>query len=278
MKRLVAFVFCLLLLLSVLSCSSDESVRDGIRLYFLDVGQGDCILIRTVEGDILIDAGTEQAQELLCFRLRELGVRELSLAIFTHADEDHIGGADGVLKSFPVKEIWLGGQDEEHDSINALRAVVEENNIPIGTVSAGSTRQIGGVILTALYPMAGVISEDSNQNSIVVKLHYGKVSAIFTGDADAEVERDLVARYGHEQLAADLYKVGHHGSYTSTTQEFLDAVRPRYAVISAGRGNSYGHPHGEVLDRLEASGAEILRIDLLGEIAFESDGSTWKRR
>lgn len=270
MRRVLLCLLLLAVCLTGLSCGERELTYD-CRLYFLDVGQGDSILLRTREGDVLIDAGTEDAQQLLCLRLSQLGVKELALAVFTHPDEDHIGGADGVLSQFSVREVWTNGARPDNELANRLFAAIEERQIPHRAVSAGDRFDIGGVIISALTPI-GDIGDGGNEASICLKLHYGEFDAILTGDAGQAEEVEMVARYGASQLACDLYKVGHHGSNTSSGSIFLQTAQPTYAVISCGGGNSYGHPMGEVLARLESCGATVLRTDLLGEIVFETDG------
>lgn len=244
-----------------------------MRLYFLDVGQGDCMLLRTRGGDVLIDSGTEASQQTLCLRLEQLGVTELTLAVITHADEDHMGGADGVLSAFPTRELWVNGDLTESESALRLSEVLQDTDTAVMNVCAGKSCVVGDVTVSVLSPFTSD-GDSGNESSIVVKLHCGEIDAILTGDAGVEQERMLVERYGADQLACALYKVGHHGSTTSSSAEFLAAMRPQYAVISCGAGNSYGHPMGEVLVRLEDAGAEVLRTDLLGEIVFESDGKT----
>lgn len=270
MRRVLAWILLLAALLCLSSCSA-RAREDVCQLYFLDVGQGDSILLRTSEGDVLIDAGTEDAEELLCLRLEQLGVSELTLAIFTHPDEDHIGGADGVLDRFPVRQIWCNGAEPDHESAVRLFIRAREQNIPIHAVMAGDRTDVGGVIISVLTPI-GDIGDGGNEASVSVKLHYKEFDAILTGDAGQAEEAEMVAAYGASQLSCDLYKVGHHGSNTSSGALFLQTLRPTYAVISCGGGNSYGHPTGEVLARLAEAGITVLRTDLEGEILFETDG------
>ena len=275
MKRIVALLCILVLLLSLSSCKDEKKAL--LQIYSLDVGQGDCFLLRTAEGDILIDAGTESSQDLLCLRLGQLGVTKLRLAIFTHPDEDHIGGADGVLRRFGAEEIWLNGAVSEEECFTALLRVADEIGAFTRTVKAGDNLEIGGVVFFVLAPF-GDEAEGGNADSIVLKITCGEISAIFTGDADLKTEERLLSQYGASQLDCDLYKVGHHGSNTSTGKSFLEAMSPRLALISSGRGNSYGHPHGDVLALLDAVGARILRVDLSGEILLETDGKDlWQK-
>ncbi len=270
-------LFCLFLLLCLLlpSCKGQEAA--ALTLIFLDVGQGDALLLRTPDGDILIDAGPDESEELLCLRLSELGVTQLELAVFTHADHDHIGGGDAVLSRFPAKEVWHNGAPLFDEPGRLLSAAIEQCGAELKCVSAGMAKSIGGVRLSVFAPFAGS-ALDGNAGSIVLKLTCGEVSAILSGDADSEVEAALVAEYGETQLACALYKVGHHGSSTSSSADFLRTMQPTYAVISCGAGNSFGHPMGEVLARLQEAGATVLRTDLEGEITFVCDGKTLERR
>ncbi len=269
----ILLLFCLLLS----ACSDGVDTTPPLEIRFLDVGQGDCTLVRTSEGDILIDAGPESAQELLCIRLRELGVTKLKLAIFTHPDEDHLGGADGVLRAIPVQEVWVNGEVETHESMTAFQSAVKENGATLRTVDSSVTATIGGVRIAVLAPITANDLLSGNEGSIVIKLYYGNVSALFTGDAEVKSETKLMESYDRTILKSDLYKVGHHGSSTSSGERFIQAVEPQYAVICCGRDNTFGHPHGAVLARLEAVGAEVLRTDLKGEIVFISDGETLER-
>ncbi len=269
MKK-VRWILLLLLLSCLLTACSRQAPLLEIRM--LNVGQGDAILLTTREGEhILIDAGPTSHRDLLCLRLEELGVRHIRLALFTHPDEDHIGGAAHVLEQFDVAEVWTGGQVSEEECYLSLIGVIEARQIPHRTVGAGDTLAVGDVRLFVLSP-TDALSGDSNADSLVIRVSCREVSALFTGDGDEATEKMLLETYGREMLRADVLKVGHHGSATSTSAAFLEAVSPTYALLSAGRGNPHGHPHGAVLTRLEASGVTVMRTDLLGEICLQTDG------
>ena len=242
------------------------------RIYFLDVGQGDCTLIRTRGGDILIDAGPESAQDALCLRLKQLGVQEIALAIFTHPDEDHVGGADGVLDQIPVRTVWLPTREMDNPSAARMEKGIEENGATRKNVRANEVMTIGDAVVATLAPM-GDASNDPNDNSIVVRITCGDVGMLFMGDASAKIEQKLVETYADAHLSAQLYKVGHHGSSTSNTEEFLSVVNPQYAVICSSIDNSYGHPHGVVVERLQNIGATILMTATDGEVVLECNKS-----
>lgn len=271
-KRLFCLLLSLLLLLSFVSCKTetDESI---LEMRFLDVGQGDATLLRTSVGDVLIDAGPESEQDLLCLRLQNLGVETLTLAIFTHADEDHIGGADGVLRQFPTETVWISPFFEENEASLMLRSAAEETGAEIVEVAAGISRVFGETVLSVFSPYGTMKGMDDNEKSLVIRLVCGEISAMLMGDAGERTEKLLLDEYPQVQLDCDLLKVAHHGASNVGGQRFLNVLTPDHAVISCEEGNSYGHPHGETLARLEAVDAEIYRTDLLGDVAFYSDGN-----
>lgn len=258
--------------------SCGEKTQHELEIFVLDVGQGDAILLRTREGDVLIDAGPESAQEALCYRLEELGVERLKLAVFTHSDEDHVGGADGVLRSFPTESVWIGSYFEQNESSQMLFEAAYETDANVVRVNDGTHLELGTVSIFVLFPFALVEEASSNDQSIVLSVTCGSVRALFMGDVSEKNERALLERYPTPQLNCALLKVAHHGSETSSCAEFVEATSPQYAVIGCGRGNAYGHPHGIVLERLEAVGARILRTDLHGDIAFYTDGVALTRK
>ena len=278
MKRFLCFVVALVCICSVCSsCTPKTMSEDALcRVYFLDVGQGDCTLIRTREGDILIDAGPESAQDALCLRLRQLGVKEIALAIFTHPDEDHVGGADGVLAKIPVREVWLPLQELDNPSAARMEREIERSGATRKNIRAGEVLKIGDAVVATLAPM-GDASGDPNDKSIVVRVTCGEIGMLFMGDASAKIEQKLVEIYGKAHLSAQLYKVGHHGSSTSNTAAFLEVVKPTYAVICSSIDNSYGHPHGVVVERLQNIGATVLMTATDGEVVLEcSKSAIWQ--
>ena len=195
--------------------------------------------------------------------------------MFSHFDEDHIGGADGVLKSFGAKEIWIppgGARNEAYRSLvseaDACGAVVKE-------VMSGELRKIGEIVLFVFSPGHDA-SGDSNESGIVLKVTCGKTAALFMGDAGVKTEEKLLAEYGTAHFASSLYKVGHHGSSTASSKDFLEAVAPDWAVISCGTANSFGHPHGEVVARLEKLGATVLRTDRAQDVILSCNGEEFE--
>ena len=274
MKRLLCLIFVLVLVCASLSsCAPEVMSEDALcRIYFLDVGQGDCTLIRTRGSDILIDAGPESAQDALCLRLKQLGVKEIALAVFTHPDEDHVGGADGVLNQISVKEVWLPVREMDNPSAARMEQAIEDSGANRKNVKAGEVLTVGDVVVATLAPL-GDATNDPNDNSIVLRITCGEIGMLFMGDASVKVEKKLIETYAKGHISAQLYKVGHHGSSTSNTEDFLDIVNPTYAVICSSIDNSYGHPHGVVVERLQNIGATVLMTATDGEVVLECNKS-----
>lgn len=274
MKRLLCLIVILVFICAPLSsCAPEVMSEDALcRIYFLDVGQGDCTLIRTRGGDILIDAGPESAQDALCLRLKQLGVKEIALAVFTHPDEDHVGGADGILNQISVKEVWLPVREMDNPSAARMEQAIEDSGANRKNIKAGEVLTVGDVVVATLAPL-GDATNDPNDNSIVLRISCGEIGMLFMGDASVKVEKKLIETYAKGHISAQLYKVGHHGSSTSNTQDFLDIVNPTYAVICSSIDNSYGHPHGVVVERLQNIGATVLMTATDGEVVLECNKS-----
>ncbi len=265
--RLLILLACVVFVFT--SCTPKVMSDDALcRVYFLDVGQGDSTLIRTRDGDILIDAGPESAQDALCLRLKQLGVKEIALAVFTHPDEDHVGGADGILKQISVKEVWLPVREMDNPSAARMEKAIEDSGANRKNVKAGEIFTVGDIVVTTLAPL-GEATNDPNDNSIVLRITCGEIDMMFMGDASAKIEQKLIQNYAAGHISAELYKVGHHGSSTSNTEAFLEVVKPTYAVICSSIDNSYGHPHGVVIERLQNIGATVLMTATDGEIVLE---------
>jgi beta-lactamase superfamily II metal-dependent hydrolase len=252
---------------------------DGtLTVAFLDIGQGDSILIRSPNGmTMLIDGGNSDrdANEVIVPKLREWGADGLDVMVATHPDADHIGGLPEVLENFPVETVALTGQVHSTQIYERLLTDIRDLNVNAIQTRTGTTIPFDpSVRVEVLGPDDEFVQDDNDTNnaSIVIRLTYGSVSFMLTGDAEDAEEGDILA--SGADLRSAILKVGHHGSRSSTSELFLAAVDPQIGVISAGAGNQYGHPHQEVLDRLEQAGVQIYRTDQSGTITITTNGST----
>lgn len=256
----------------------DSSQAGGVHLekgtavvHFIDVGQGDAIYIKTPTQDILIDAG-EQG-DIVTEYLKEQKVDDLELVIGTHPHSDHIGGLVDVLENFPVEEVIDPGIVHTSKTYEDYLTLIDEKDIQFTEGRAGMQRTLEDGTTLEIFSPASPDSNDLNNASIVAKFTYGTVSFLFAGDAGSSMEKEMLSA-GYN-LKSTILKVGHHGSSTSTSDDFLKAVSPKAAVIMCGTGNSYGHPHEELLERLETAGIDTYRTDLLGSIRIETDGKNY---
>jgi beta-lactamase superfamily II metal-dependent hydrolase len=255
-----------------------------LQVLALDVGQGDSLLITSPGGkNVLIDAGTPQSGDEVVAALRKYGVSSLDLVVATHPHSDHIGGIRRVLDNFPIRNFLDSGQDYPSATYERLLKAIREKGINYIVAKKGQNFELDpGIRLEVLNPMGDgrwiteVRSGGSiqNANSVVLRLSYGNFAMIFTGDAEAETEAEIMK--ADKNLSAQVLKVGHHGSRYATSNDFLSAVQPQAAIISCGTDNKYGHPSQETLNRLRRHQVQVYRTDLHGEIAIVSDGSSFQ--
>ncbi len=241
-----------------------------LEVIYLDVEQADATLLFCDGETMLIDTGYWEDVDILLDYLEAYEVETIDYLVLTHADSDHIGGAADVLREFEVEEVFFSDFEKENSSYMSLLDALSEEGLTAWLPEPGYTVDFGGATVTFLGPVGEW--DTPNNTSICLRIDHGVNSFLFTGDAEGEAEEALVE--SGQELAATVYKVGHHGSYTSSTETFLNAVKPQYAVISCGEENDYGHPHTSTLKRLEAVGAQIYRTDTQGTLVFVSDGST----
>lgn len=251
----------------------------NLEVYFLDVGQGDSILIKTPYGqNILVDGGPDGAV------LKKLGKemspldKKIDLMVLTHPHADHLTGLIDVIKNYKVEKILYTGATHTAPQFLEWLKLVKGNNIPITIIDRPQTIELGEKCeIQIIYPFKGLAGEsvsNLNNSSIVFKLIYDKTSFLFMGDAEIDVEKDLIS--SGVPLKADVLKIGHHGSSDATSEEFLNEVKPEFAVIEVGRNNDFGHPSGRVIKRLERLGAKIFRIDLDSTVHLTSNGERVK--
>ncbi len=243
-----------------------------VEYHFIDVGQGDSTLIRTPLGDILIDAAENSAEEDLKNYLDLCGVDTLYYAVFTHPDSDHIGGADMILAEYEVQNVIKPDFEKTTKVYTRMMEAIAAEGCPVYDALPGQTYSLGEFDMFIISPDPNA-DLDSNNSSIVIKATWGDTAAMLTGDAEKPAEESILKNFTPDRLGATLLKMGHHGSRTSSTEEWLAAVSPNIAVISCGLNNSYGHPHAEALARIKPYvGDEIYRTDKLGTIVFVTDG------
>ncbi len=241
----------------------------GFTVHFIDVGQADAALVICDGKTLLIDGGNADDSNLIYTYLHKKGVKHLDYIIATHAHEDHVGGLSGALNYATVGKVYSPVTSYSSRAFNNFVSNVSKQGKSITIPSVGTQFALGSAVCSVL---AVNTSSDTNNSSIVVRIVYGNTSFLFTGDAEREVEQAMMNRGAY--LHSTVLKVGHHGSYTSTSYQFLWNVMPQYAVISCGKGNSYGHPHDEVLSRLYDADVTLFRTDLQGDITCTSNGST----
>ncbi len=249
-------------------------VTGNLDVHIIDVGQGDAILILTPEKkSVLIDAGVSENKEYLVEYIRALGVSTVDYFVLTHPHADHIGGAAAVFDAFSVSNVFMPDVTNDSKMFLNLEYKIADEGCGITVPETKETVTVGSAILTCLGPVKNYGEDFLNDMSLVLRLDYGKTSFLFTGDAEEKAENDMLALLPKSDFKADVLKLGHHGSSTSTSPAFLNAVSPIFAVASCGANNEYGHPHQEVLSALQERGITLLRTDEDDNVVFTSDGS-----
>ncbi len=261
-----------------LPVSAFETECQCLTVSFLDVGQGDAILIGTPDGvEMLVDGGADNAV------LRELGAirplldRSIDVVVATHPDLDHIGGLTDVFERYEVGTVIETTNQNDTSAATALAVSIEDEGAQRIKAEAGQVIRLGEYVYAEiLSPRGDESAWESNNASVVMRVVYGDTAVMLSGDASAEIEDFIVSQYG-DQLESDILKLGHHGSQTSTSEAWLDAIRPSFAVVSASLDNRYGHPHQEVMQRVFARNIQASHTGTDGTITFYSDGqNVWQ--
>ena len=277
MKKLFASLLLLCLLLTGCTAPNTQQNVDQFVVHFIDVGQADCALLEYNGQFVLIDGGYPESGPAVVEYLQEQGVEELALVVATHLHGDHLGGLPTVLSVFPTQRIWCSSRTYYSNTYDQFCYYADQQDVIIENPMIGEKLLLGDVQLQLLGPISKDYV-DLNNTSLVIMATYENNKFLFTGDMRWEAEKELVE--AGTDLKADVLKVGHHGSYTSSSYVFLREVMPEFAVISCGRNNEYGHPHAEPMSRLRDAGITIYRTDQMGTIIATSDGEnisfTWE--
>lgn len=272
MKKLIVILLCIFLLAGCTEVLKTEKVPvtagQEIRVHFLDVGQGDSIFIESANGKtMLVDGGVKGAGQQVVSYLKELGVNKLDIVVATHPDADHIGGLIPVLQSIDIGQFYDSGKVHTSQTFEEMLTLIDTKNIPYHVPTTGENIAFDDDLIVKVLN-ANEHATDNNDASIVLKIMYGNVSFLLTGDAGIALEKDML----QNDIQATVLKAGHHGSNTSSSEKFIQAVHPEVTVLSYGEGNKYGHPHAEVVERLQAVGSKIYATAEAGTVIVSTDG------
>lgn len=272
MKKKIVLLLCIFLLAGCTEAIQTEKIPvtagHDMRVHFIDVGQGDSILIESPNGKtMLVDGGVKGAGPQVVSYLRELGVSKLDIVVATHPDADHIGGLIPVLNSMTIEQFYDSGKVHTSQTFEEMLTLIDEKNIPYDVPTPGDNIKFDEDV-TVKVLNANEQASDNNDASIVLKIVYGNVSFLLTGDAGIALEKEMM----QYDVSATVLKAGHHGSNTSSSEDFIRAVKPEVTILSYGKDNKYGHPHAEVVDRLKEIGSKIYATADIGTITVTTDG------
>lgn len=243
--------------------------NSSFEVHYIDVGQADAALVLCDGQAMLIDGGNAEDSNLIYSYLKKLSLDHLEYIVCTHAHEDHVGGLAGALNYATVNIAYCPVTSYDSRAFNSFVTYLDKQGVSITVPTAGDSFSLGSATVHVLGPIS-VDEDEPNNTSIVLRIVYGETSFLFTGDAEREEEQEILdAGY---TLESTVLKVGHHGSANSTTYPFLREIMPKYAVISVGAGNSYGHPTEEALSRLRDADVKVYRTDMQGDVICSSDG------
>lgn len=253
--------------------SDGESADGELTVQFIDVGQGDCTLLVSAGHAMLIDCGDSNQGTKIQNYLIKQGIKKLDYLILTHPDADHIGGAPVIITKFDIEQVYMSDYEKQTKTYEKVIDALEYKRLGWETPTVGDSMVFGDTKITFLAPSKQY--DDPNNASIAFIVSNGENSFLFSGDAETEAEADIL-NTGYE-IKADVYHVGHHGSRTSSSENFLETMNPSYAVISCGEDNDYGHPHSETLNHLRERDIKVFRTDEQGTTIASSDGKniTW---
>ncbi len=249
--------------------SEDEYQYEVMEIHYIDVGEGDCTLIQCGADSMLIDAGVPDQGTAIRLYLKKHNIDILKYMILTHSDKDHIGGAASIISNVKVDNLFMCRYEKDNEVYQNLINEINFSGLTWTTPDVGSVYELGDATIEIIAPNREY--DNPNDSSIGIIVKHGNNTFLFSGDAESAAEEDIVNN--GISIDVDVYKVGHHGSRTSTSEIFLEKITPQYAIISCALENKYGHPHEEVLERLKAINVNLFRTDLQGTIIAFSDGN-----
>lgn len=288
MKKIALFSLFLTLLLLLASCTNDEKPTNEkqptsgekidtttfLRTHFINVGQADATLLQMKSADevmnILIDTGDWNRKDVLAYLEKE-NIKDIDLIVITHPHADHIGQLDKIIEAVEVGEVWMNGDTSNAQVFSSALAAIEKHAVNYYEPTVGETFELGDMTIDILHP--GDLSLGTNDNSIAMRIQYGAISFLYTGDGERSAEDKMVA--SGQNLQANILHLGHHGSNTSSTGNFLEAVNAEVAIYSAGIDNSYGHPDLEIIERVKARNMTVYGTAESGTLILETDGKSY---
>ena len=282
LKKKYSFLFMLVILFSILIASyfisldftknSYNNHPENLYVHYIDVGQGDSMLIQVNNKNLLIDAGPKSDKNKLLNYLSSLNIDKFDYIIATHPHEDHIGNMADVINGYNVLNFYAPKIQSTTKTFEKMVEALKSKNLKINVIKKGTdTIDLGENTKVTVFSPTKDSYENLNNYSPVIKIEYGSTSFLFTGDAEKDVEKEILDN--NEDISADILKVGHHGSSTSTSENFLNKVNPSIGVISVGEDNSYNHPNEDTIKRLNKDKVTIYRTDKDGTVVLSSDGS-----
>jgi len=242
-----------------------------LAVHFIDVGEGDSILLDIGDKEVLIDGGGKSPG--VVSYIDDYVDGRLEVMVATHPHNDHIGGLISVLRSFEVDEIWVNGDTSTSQTYSQFMSAVNSEGAQVFTARRGDTIQAGNLTFNVLHPAN--LNGSTNDDSIVLSLSYGQIDFLFTGDAEQEAEASMLVQSVVPVPDVEVLKVGDHGSRTASSMQFLQVIKPECAIYTAGQDNSYGHPHEEAIANLCEVGAQIYGTDIHGTVVVTTDGATY---
>lgn len=284
-KYLLTFLAILLFSFSIVSCgltkfNSNKANNADINkmfVHYIDVGQGDCILVQVNNKNLLIDSGPKSDKRKLFNYLSGLNLNKLDYVIATHPHEDHIGNMDDIIKTYSIGTFYAPKVESTTKSFEDMVDALKDKNLKVHVLKNNSNSiDLGENTKVNVFSPNKDFYDNLNNYSPVIKIQYGNTSFLFTGDAEKEVEKEILNN--NEDISADVLKVGHHGSSTSTSKDFLKKVNPSIAVISVGKDNIYNHPDAVTTKLLDENSIKTYRTDKDGTIVICSDGSNISKK